>query len=87
MKTFTSGLLAVTLVLSACGAGEPGTMPSDVPPDDVILTVTDEGGFAPVELILGRHPRFVLQADGRLYTPGLVPAMRTLGSAIPFRYS
>lgn len=75
MKTLTFGLLAATLFLSACGAGEPGTMPTDTQPDDVILTVTDEGGFAPVELILGRHPRFVLQADGRLYTPGMVPAI------------
>ncbi|MEX2654773.1 MAG: hypothetical protein WD532_07070 [Acidimicrobiia bacterium] len=75
MKPLTSGFLVAALLLSACGAGEPGTTPTDTQSDDVILTVTDEGGFAPVELLLGRHPRFVLQADGRLYTPGVVAAI------------
>lgn len=75
MNTLTSGLLVAALLLSACGAGEPGTMPTESQPDDVILAVTDEGGFAPVELILSRHPRFVLQQDGRLYSPGVLPAI------------
>lgn len=75
MKTLTTGLIATAFVLSACGAGEPGTMPDTTQPDVVILTVSDEGGFAPVESLLGRHPRYVLQADGRLYTPGAVPAI------------
>jgi hypothetical protein len=72
MKTFTTTVTAVALLLAACGSGQPGTMPTDFDPDDVILTVTDEGGFAPVEMVLGRHPRYVLQADGRLYAPGAI---------------
>lgn len=71
-KTITT-LLALTLILAACGSGEPGTMPSDYDPDDVVLTISEEGGFAPVEMLLGRHPRYVLQADGRLYSPGAIP--------------
>ena len=50
-------------------------MPTSTQPDDVILTITDEGGFAPVEMLLNRHPRYVLQADGRLYSPGAVMAI------------
>lgn len=73
MKTLVLALITSSLVLGACGSGEPGTMPSDYHPDDVILTIAEEGGFAPVEMILGRHPRYVLQADGRLYTPGAIP--------------
>ena len=75
MKKFTTTVLASLLALSACGDGEPGTIPSSTQPDDVILTVIDEGGFAPVEMLLGRLPRYVLQADGRLYAPGAVPAI------------
>lgn len=72
MKRIGLSLLALSLVLGACGSGDPGTMPSDYHPDDVVLTISEEGGFAPVEMILGRHPRYVLQADGRLYTPGAI---------------
>ncbi len=50
-------------------------MPTSTQPDDVILTITDVGGFAPVEMLLSRHPRYVLQADGRLYSPGAVMAI------------
>lgn len=50
-------------------------MPLSTQPDDVLLTVTDEGGFTSVEMILSRHPRYVLQADGRLYAPGAVMAI------------
>ena len=74
-KSLTITILALGLFVSACGAGEPGTMPTNYVPDDVVLTISEEGGFAPVEMILGRHPRYVLQADGRLYAPGAVPAI------------
>lgn len=74
-KSLTLTILVLGLAVSACGAGEPGTMPTDYQPDDVVLTISEEGGFAPVEMLLGRHPRYVLQADGRLYSPGAVPAI------------
>jgi hypothetical protein len=75
MDKLTAGIGAAALALVACGAGDAGALPTEVGPDDVILIVSDEGGFAPVEMLLGRHPRFVLQADGRLYTPGFVTAI------------
>lgn len=71
-KTLITAIVVLGLALSACGAGDPGTMPTDLAPDDVVLTISEEGGFAPVEAILGRHPRYVLQADGRLYSPGAI---------------
>jgi hypothetical protein len=74
MKTIAT-LLVLSMFVAACGSGQPGRMPTDLDPDDVILTISDEGGFAPIEMILGRHPRYVLQADGRLYMPGAVTAI------------
>lgn len=73
MKTITI-LLVGALLPAACGTG--GTAaPVDADPDGVILMVTDEGGFAPVEVVFGRHPRYVVQADRRVYSPGAVPAI------------
>lgn len=47
-----------------------------VPPidsDDVILTVTNEGGFVPVEMAYHPMPTYVLLGDGTLYAPGMIP--------------
>lgn len=69
MKTIML-LTVVALVLAACG-DDGATVPS-VPddPDEVILTVTSEGGFMPVEANLERMPRYVVTADGTLYYVG-----------------
>jgi hypothetical protein len=75
MKKLTAAALSITLVLSACAGDAVGGPGPDMPGDTVILTIRDEGGFAPVEMLFGRHPRLVLLADGRVYTPGPVPAI------------
>ena len=66
-------MMLMALVLAACG-GDTGdeTVPT-VPegtPGDVILEVSDEGGFVPVEFNLTRVPRFTVFADGTVVKPG-----------------
>ncbi|HEX2154740.1 MAG TPA: hypothetical protein VHL52_12280 [Acidimicrobiia bacterium] len=71
MRTITALLALSTLVLAACDGGAGGSdtsVPSD--PDSVVLTVTSEGGFVPVEFNLDRMPRFVLTADRTVYFQG-----------------
>jgi hypothetical protein len=41
----------------------------------LVLQITDEGGFAPIELIVNRLPRFSVYADGTMLVPGPVPAI------------
>ncbi|MFP3916128.1 MAG: hypothetical protein ACLFWM_14710 [Actinomycetota bacterium] len=72
MKTTSIAFLtALALFTSACNGEEAApttTIAAD--PDAVVLTVTSEGGFVPVEFNLDRMPRFVLTADRSLYFPG-----------------
>lgn len=82
-------LVVLGLVLAACGGDDTAhttttTVPGStlttgdigVPANgDIQLTVTSEGGFAPVESHLDRMPRYVLLADGTLYYQGPVPAI------------
>lgn len=71
MKLKTKALtVAVLMALSACGIeSDPGTgLPED--PDAPVIQITSEGGFAPVEMILGRGPIYTLLADGRLIYEG-----------------
>lgn len=59
------------------------TAPSTVPPepagdgyehpdgaDDVVVSIEQEGGFAPVEMIFSRVPSLLVSGDGRQFTPG-----------------
>lgn len=63
-------LIAATMTLSACGpAGDESVSPPE-DPDTPVLQVESEGGFAPVEVILGQGPRYTLLADGRLIYEG-----------------
>jgi hypothetical protein len=69
-------LVAMTLtalVLAGCGGGDAAeeTVPT-VPegtPGDVILEISEEGGFVPVEFNLTRVPRFTVFADGTVVAP------------------
>ncbi len=76
MRRKSLALLAMAaLSLSACGGGgDPGTeLPTD--PDAPVIQVRSEGGFLPIELVLGRGPRYTLLADGRLIHEGPVIAI------------
>ena len=68
MKKPIQLLLATALILSACGS--PGSVQLPVDPDAPVVQIRSEGGFAPVEWILGRGPTYTLLADGRLIHEG-----------------
>ena len=75
MRTKAIGAtLALALLITACGTDAGGPqLPEDK--DTPVLRVTSEGGFAPVEFILGQGPRYTLMADGRLIHEGPVIAI------------
>lgn len=55
-------------------AGTPDTTGGTVFGDDsVLLTILDEGGFAPVEFVINRPPTYVLLNDGTLIFQGIQP--------------
>ena len=74
MKQLRTGLLLVAVTISACAIDAGGI---DLPgkDDSPVLQVQSEGGFAPVEFVLGRGPRYTLLADGRLISEGPVIAI------------
>lgn len=75
MKKLTI-LLAGIIIVSACAApSDSAGSTTSVPPGTVILTVTAEGGFVPVEFLVNRGPRYVLTADGHLYFEGPYPTI------------
>jgi hypothetical protein len=60
------------------GGGGPGSSdrpngsedPADAGADEVLLSVTSQGGFVPAEFAVSQVPSFVLLADGRVITQG-----------------
>jgi hypothetical protein len=96
-RTFTT-LIGLALLLSACGAGEAGsgtTTPGGSTPDTtlppleepeteprVVLTISDEGGFVPVEWNFKRIPRYVVMSDGTVYLQGPT-TLEYPGAALP----
>jgi hypothetical protein len=90
--------MGLALLLGACGAGDAGTAsttPDGTTPDTtvppleepdtevrVVLTISDEGGFVPVEWNLKRIPRYVVMSDGTVYYQGPV-TMEYPGRALP----
>ncbi|MGB7860093.1 MAG: hypothetical protein WBM90_06315 [Acidimicrobiia bacterium] len=76
-------LVAATLVLTACGTEEgAGGRQSTADPDSPLLQVRSEGGFAPVEYMLGRGPTYTLLAGGSLIHTGPEVAVFP-GSLVP----
>lgn len=63
------------MTIAACNGGVTTETTAAPDPDQVVLTVTSEGGFVPIEFNLERMPRYVLMADGTLYSQGPVPAI------------
>lgn len=89
--------MGLALLLTACGAGDAGTATTTpdgtpnttVPPLEepeatvgVVLTISDEGGFVPVEWSLKRIPRYVIMSDGKVYYQGPV-TLEYPGRALP----
>lgn len=66
-------MISMALVVGACGGdaldGTELTAPEGTP-GDVILEISDEGGFVPVEFNLTSVPRFTVFADGTVVLPG-----------------
>jgi hypothetical protein len=70
-KAALAGSLVLSLMIGACG--EPSleeTLKLNEDPASVLLIVKDEGGFVPIEFMVGQGPRFVLLRDGRLIASG-----------------
>lgn len=63
-------LVTVALALSACGIGDDAGVDLPEDPDAPLIQITSEGGFAPVDMVLGRGPRYTLLSDGRLIYEG-----------------
>ena len=66
-------VLALALTAGACGAPADGG--EEPHPDAPLLQIRSEGGFAPVEFVLGRGPTYTLLNDGRLISEGPVAAI------------
>lgn len=89
MNRVTTLVTVLALALAACGGDDAtGTTvstsdstratdgsPREAGDSELLLTVTSEGGFVPVEFNLDRMPRYVLLADGTLLYQGPVPAI------------
>ena len=76
MKRTITTLVALALAAVACGgAGDSSDTTVAGNPDTVLLTITSEGGFIPVEFNLDRMPRYQLMTDGTLFYQGPVPAI------------
>lgn len=71
---FAAAVAVLTLAGAAC-ANEPngpgaGGIDHSTGSDQVVLRVSDEGGFVPIEYNLTRFASFTLYGDGRIVVPG-----------------
>lgn len=82
MRRRTTALLAAVLALAACGTEGGGDVGVPDDPDEPVLQIRSEGGFATPEMILGRGPTYTLLVDRSLiyegpmiliYPPPLLP--------------
>ncbi|HEX6220656.1 MAG TPA: hypothetical protein VF115_06150, partial [Acidimicrobiia bacterium] len=80
MKEKSLGLLVLfALAVAACGGGDDSV---DVGSDEAVIQITSEGGFAPVEFVLGAGPRFTMLGDGTLIFSG-VTTLEFPGRLVP----
>lgn len=63
--------VSLTLLFAACGGGNGDNGMVDVEPDEPLLQITSEGGFAPVEVVLNTGPRYTILGDGSLIFSGV----------------
>lgn len=77
MQRSVISALVFTLALAACGgpSGLESQLKLNDDPSSVMLIVKDEGGFVPIEFLVGQGPRLVLLRGGTLVTPGPQVAM------------
>lgn len=73
MRSILGLCLAGLLFVTSCGAESNARLGAD--DDAVVLQLRSEGGFAPVEFVLGRGPNYTLLGDGRLIHLGPTVAM------------
>jgi hypothetical protein len=66
-------MIVTALMTAACGGGESADETKPTAPEgtvgNVILEISEEGGFVPVEFNLTRVPRFTVFADGTMVMP------------------
>ena len=74
MRPKAIGLVAaLSMVAAACGAGTLTGLPDRS--EDPLVQIRSEGGFAPVEMVLGHGPTYTLLANGQLIYEGPVIAI------------
>lgn len=81
---------AVAVGLAACGSDSESGAGSDVgstlPPvtdgfahptgaDEIVIEYAEVGGFVPMEVAFQETPIILVSGDGKLFTPGIVPAI------------
>ena len=78
--------IVLALVVAACGGSDTGEETQPTVPEGtsggVILEISDEGGFVPIEFNLQRVPRFTVFSDGTVITPSR-EQFRFPGPAVP----
>jgi hypothetical protein len=85
MKRTIITFLLLALLSAACGTDEgaeitatteaPGTTAAPEGPARMLLMVSNEGGFLPLEVALNQAPSFTLLTDGTLIFQGAIPAI------------
>ena len=73
-RTFLAALAgtpALAALVAACGNDSKRTF-SSVPdgPQDVVIKITNEGGFVPAGFFFVNLPSLLISGDGRVFTPG-----------------
>ncbi len=85
MKRTLLPILLLALLGAGCGADDvadttvttqpPGTTAPPEGPPRMLLMITNEGGFLPIEMALNQAPAYTLLTDGTLIYQGPIPAI------------